>query len=771
MPPHNLYGKPSTMPQKNPPNEQDYVSRDRIQSGRESMADFAKQIESQRSHGPARREPAEKYFRQFAGDTWRNVSQDLLDHDIDPASAQVRVLTSMDPYAQPQQYTEPISKSRRVTHAIDVFRGDASEPSRQYYLKVPDTPQEVERALLASETGLGPKVFYSENIPYGDEKNMSGAILEERLERGTSMRKRGRFLASKEVDVFGARMAEKIDKMLKSGVIYDFSKVPETHIRILGSQDNLDVKLLDWSNSSPVDLEKMDVKGISEKVSPNLGILVGRLFHTQLPHRYNHQALAAFEARFKELADPAEQSLPYSGTRNLYLSLLEDAQNLLCEDPDRPHAVHMKKLYGLAEGNLPSTKREWSEKEAVVHDKTQLIHQRLSEAGVDWVRSEELAKGISHYLAETTAAKGLSEAVSGSGGDYGGQSNEADEKKAIKVMEGFNFSTHFEPEDDRVYLKIIENDMWNGRQFLLRRTGKKEIDNMRFASAQSLSPHVTDVRGRDHVVAEVFNHDSSPRLAGPKMSDEQCEAFGRLMAHKIALITRGGEMLPQNADYSNSLRLNDLESGFDVYFGDWSKVVSPKHAPRKWRAKVSDHIESMARLCRDNLSNGGIAWKRFENTLREEAPIRGERTQFFKERLDEAVGRLTGSGSEQERGEWARFFDESHKSTMVKAIERGKHQEWINQLRETGLGVCLPTNYSSEMAHKLNALNPVIALGVERLTESGYVEDVLADPSHAHIFVEDKHDPLIEAKLGNLDVSNGWLVFDMFQEDRRRTEK
>ncbi|MFH0862564.1 MAG: hypothetical protein V1875_05980 [Candidatus Altiarchaeota archaeon] len=726
------------------------------------------------------RVPAREFFRKYGRpETYGRVAEDLRENGIDIESAEVNFLDTIAPILKPGEF-ESLSKSKRVTHAINVYRPGEQAPCRQYYTKIPNTAEEPQRSLIAMDAGLGPKVLLAESIPFGgDEDKPAGMIIEERMERGGSLMDRGRYLdqglmdeqrqslfGKSEVEILGERLAEKVDTMVNVGLLYDFSHNPDTHIRLKGRGAKMDLVLLDWSNSRKIDVSTMDYETAKEMLASQIKYLI-RLFHTKPPHSKNHLALRAFDRRLRELGNQTTGTVRLGGQtasikKTLYDEALDRTRAMLVTGTDVSHRTHMRRLYDYAEGKLTPDKTDYTEREAAIHDKTQLIYQRLEESGVPWVRDESMARAIAQNILDRT---------------------NLDEFRA------YDFKTYHSQSNQQVYLKVHSREkewltdpplgLQSWGEYAHRRGGlqyrmrvcksEREAENLTFAGAQGLSPCIMRIeKDEKRVLAEVLDHDTSIDLCGPLLSRVESAKVGTRLAMKLAMMTREGERLPYcPRDYPKQLLLPIDQRGIDVLFAPWVKT-SDSSDP-KWHDQVVGHIRGIASVCRQNIAHGDIAWKRFETCLREEAPIEAPRMDFFSNAIDQAKQSLTSGG--QENDEWAAFFEKAKTATYLKPKRRKQQTTWIELLERDNLSRCVPTTYSTATLKKAKGLDKLITLAVEHLVKSGKVDDVQADASHVHVFIPDERDAELRVKLGLEDLRAGYIVFDLYQVSRRKSTR
>lgn len=224
----------------------------------------------------------------------------LLERDPDGnviglGNARVEVRNFIAQYVHPPQREggyEPISRSRRITHLMNVYDTGTNEQVKQLFIKSPHSEGEVVYARAASKLEWGPRVYashwgelpvkvardqkvgvevgvwpeaeldfetglserrlgltlehYTETykprpgLSLESETRHGGYVVESHMTRGSSIRRKGITLSREECEALGNNLGTMLQQMLGEDVIYDFRRFASSHMRLLTHEDGVD---------------------------------------------------------------------------------------------------------------------------------------------------------------------------------------------------------------------------------------------------------------------------------------------------------------------------------------------------------------------------------------------------------------------------------------------------------------------------------------------------------------------------------------------------
>ena len=769
-----------------------------------------------------------KLVEPFLGDEGKKRLEERLERfGLKLSDVEFIVKGGLGHYLSPRRY-EQLSKSVKVTHSIDVVRMGQDEPVLQMYVKYTDMPAETAIAALARERGWSGEVFNNQDFTGKDTTHVSngkaihtqtaeelgrveettvlragGLIVEERLPRGSSIRKMGISFDEQESANFGATLARKVRDMIDNNVIFDFSGVGATHVRVIEKENREQPFHLKISEAGS---DTIPIASISELAS-SIAVCRNETIRHHMSRRNDFAEWIRHSLGDPELADKVEavKFNPKSvhETRGRLFEILDwgardvkfiGADNYETVGGKREEAI-IPELMGVVRllsniggrvrpsawsvfereftGEKPGIFRMFGQEAADYWWRRNLISEvrkRLCEsedslAAEHWRRffnavDTETKPEATPIETEMENADMLATSLEGLGvsRDVGtaiavdvvkARTERGEDPRDVMFSLGESAGTM-----ERI-IDVLDTSYRRVGRYAVRQLAGDERANFVTAYNARLAPTVLKTTDPAAIAYEL-----PAKLDELPPEEFTCAEIGTALSNAITRGFRNG-LLPR------TLKPQDIvvyrgEYGLTATFSDWSKVTDMREmeVPSDRMAAMQEYITRNAGVIL-TLPHPEIAWKSFCNSFRWTSALDEAQAAENRGVLDSAVDVL------KDQATWTQLLEESKTALVVKGEFRQTQSRWLVEL-----GRIDPLAYYHPNTRKtLSGLEATIHEGVTRLFDLGYFEDVIADARHAHILVPGDENTVLDAKLGSLRVDRGMLLFELYEMEPNKARR
>ncbi|MFH0863283.1 MAG: hypothetical protein V1875_09700 [Candidatus Altiarchaeota archaeon] len=781
-------------------------------------------------------------------DERREVLAKLRDRDFDPSTLVFRNVyfrhtPRLGHKIDPVRFTDDVSKSQRVTDGIDIIR-KGEEPMDEekrivyrLYVKYTSGKEEGDRAVKSAGRRWSSKRFTikkqltpqdaeilwpSEQVrAVMGEQIKGGLVVEERHPDRTSIRLVGNHLDENGACVFATAVAGATRDMLDLGLIFNYERYGNTHVRAL-LQGN---RVYPFYLNTPLGQNRWADSQRADTISD----LIRRIRDCNLRDPKNNALTHHLgvddehpTGRWNHFADWVGRAV---GDKELASRLHAVRYN-----PDDPEHTRRELMYLLESGiydakyvgvdsyiERPADPNEWTD---IVTNQVRHILFMFSNIGasirpIAWRRFEDEFKGepstdptaMSQEMIDYTQRCQIFDRVRSSMLDTTaeGQTDEYAQEYWVAFFDSVGQKVPLQSpaseadhelltlslEQLKIPRKIGREIAWDVALKGKGRVPPIEARNLLFSASDSDGGRLVQAYDSEnnpvmrYLIKRVDPSEkenyaiAAGEGLGPKLIDTedsecvvmeynnmpletialpQCSRFGVGLARAVSRGYRRG-FLPSNMDARSVIAVED-EGGVKVLFTDWSKLIKfpDQKSPERHQAIVEHLAKNMDFI--HAVPSPDLAFKSMEQELlwsRARDKKEAKVIQTLLKDLKTALG---------ERPAWTDLMAAARKAILINERFRRVQSRWLKTLRETD-----PlTNYHPDTQKKIESLYDPIHEGLKQLFEEGFFKDVAADARHMHIYVPGGPSTVIDAKTGAVDVSEGFFLFELYdlEEDKSR---
>lgn len=740
----------------------------------------------------------------FVGGGEKNLVDELRRRRLELSDAEFSLSHSLGYKVDPNKF-DRVSKSPRVVNGIDVYKKGGDTPVLRLYVKVLDTHREVDCATTASSKGWSPKVyntfFISKDKNVGgvvEHTRSSGFIVEERMPKGNSIRKVGNRFDRKDAEIFGRILAEKVRSMLDSDEVFRFSNLGSTHLRIVPSENLHDPLFMrDGSDESfkPVYSLPQLYKRIQNATDDDLK---HHLFEKNDFSRWTRLSIGNTDAADSLDKISFNEKNPEK-TRNELLNSLR-------------HSMYGLKFLGVESyrnigGDFKELKEELTGmlRTVMVNIGSRVRHHAIrgfrdSFIGPQPPAGDQYSTERKDYEDRVRAFDGARNKLEEINGkvDYDSKAywdnvfehvdnpamapsvNEEDDAYAYMVGEleskGIRRGTGraiakdlylnlvgkgLDPSDTQfrrveaggdTVIQVVDTAQNPLTRYVLSRPHSDRLSNMRRADHNGVSPPLIMSGERDVLLYPLEL----------KFDEVENNEFKRAEAAKsIGKLVSG---CYKSFELPSQIRLDSIvfseseEYGTRAFFTNWGET---KKLSKKGTIKKIEDLKDYLVENADEIKKigGPPSWKAFKKSFIDDSFTNLERSQL-EEMFKGVETKL------REKSVWANFLEEAEKSIIKRELFHRKQTGWLDRLRDTPT----LTHYHPKQLNRCKELEPVIEKAIYAVFKAhpGHFEDPVVDVRHVHLAVKGDENSLVDAKLGNLDISSGNIIFELYDLENTR---